>query len=191
MNRPMKPFALLALAGLLVAGCAGTPPLRYAVPAIEITDRMSMRYSSLEILQVSLPRFASAEAILVQGDTGALVEDTSAVWADDPPRAITLELVRHIGTITGGKVASDPWPFREPAVARLEVRIEDLSANPGGELRLSGQYFVAPDSGSGDRSRRFALTENWQPEGGLQALAAARARIVARLAQEIVTNGLR
>ena len=187
----MKSLLLLIVPALLLAGCTGTPPVRYAVPTVEIGDRTSMRYASLEILTVSLPRYAASEAILVRGEAGALIEDTTAIWADDPPRAITLELVRHIGTITGRNVASEPWPFREPASARLEVRVEELTASPSGSLRMSGQYFVAPDSGTGNRSRRFGLTENWQPEGGLQALAAARARIVARLAQEIVKSGLR
>ena len=186
----MKIFPLL-FASLVVLAACSAPPLRYDVPAVSVTERQSMRFSSLEVFEVSLPRYAAAEAILVRGDTGALVEDTSAVWADDPARSITLELVRHIGTITGGKVASSPWPFREPASARLEVRVETLNASPTGTLSMAGQYFVAPDSGTGDRARRFALTESWQPDGGLQALAEARAAIVADLAREIVARGLR
>ncbi len=187
----MKSVTPYLAAALVVAACSGVPPVRYQVPAVEITERQSMRYASLEVLEVSLPRYAASEAILVREDSGALIEDTAAIWADDPPRAITLELVRHIGTITGRKVASEPWPFRELAAARLEVRVEELTADPTGVLRMSGQYFVAPETGAGDRARRFSLSENWQPEGGLQALAAARASIVARLAQEIVANGLR
>lgn len=187
----MKTIAILVASAVALSACSSPPPARYAVPAIEIETRQSMRFASLEVLEVSLPRFAATEAILIQRDRGALEEDTSAIWADDPPRAITLELVRHIGTITSRKVASSPWPFREPAAARLELRIEDLTADPNGTLRMSGQYFVATEDGVGDRAHRFSLSEPWQTAGGLRSLAEARARMVARLAGEIVGRGLR
>lgn len=173
----------------LIAGCSGAD-LRYAVPAIETDDRVSISYRAVELREVTLPRYAGEETIFRQTDGGAL-ESTGLLWADDPARAITLEMSRHLSRLSGATVASEPWPFLERADAVVEVRIEEMLADQSGDFRLFGQYFVAPENEGRSRSKIFRLTAPIEAESGIGGLVQARATVVLELARLIAREGLR
>ena len=144
------------------------------------------------VRRVTLPSYASLSEIFVEGEDGAVVEAKSAIWADEPDRAITLELTRALGQITGAKIASEPWPFDAFPQARVEVRIEDMLARRDGQFVLSGQYFVAAlDGSSRDRAKLFNITAPIASDGGAPAIAQARGETVLSLAREIAKSGLR
>ena len=182
-------FALLVT--VLLAACGGTVE-RYAVPA-PTTDAampsLSSRYATIEVRQVSLPTYAASEEIASRSDTGAITSNKSLLWADEPSRAMTLELARMLGVMTRAQVAAEPWPFLDRASAQLDVRVEEMVSDADGTFRLSGQYYVAPYSGVGGRSGLFSITTPVTGEGA-GAIAAARGAAVRQLAEQIARQGL-
>ncbi|KGM49446.1 PqiC family protein [Pseudooceanicola atlanticus] len=184
---------LLALTLSLLAACGGGTIERYAVPASSQTadlPRISSRYGSIELREVSLPSYASSEEIAKRGETGAITSESSLLWADQPSRGMTLELARLLGLMTRAQVAAEPWPFLDRAAALVDIRVEQMLADADGTFRLSGQYYVAPDSGVGGRSGLFDLSAPIVGEGA-SAIAAARGQVVRSLAEEIARRGLR
>lgn len=189
--RILTPLLAPLLGAALLAGCTSTAE-RFAVPAPAAPmERQSIAYRSVELREVSLPTYAASEEIYVRDASGALTSSPSLLWADDPARAMTLEMARLMGQATGARVAPEPWPFRDRAGAIVEVRVEEMQPGTDGSFRLSGQYFVASDSGTRDRSGTFALVQSFDPAGGASAVAAARGAAVRDLTAQIARDGLR
>ncbi len=183
------PLAILA-ATTLLAACGGTPDARVAVPRADPGQSQRISYGTVSLRSVSLPTYAASEEIYISGPGGVISPGEGLLWADEPERAITLELTRYLAQITGARVASEPWPFLDRPQAELELRIEEMLAYADGTFRLSGQYFVAPENGR-DRANLFALVV---PIGGTfsaQDIAAARGAAMRQLAREIASKGLR
>ncbi|MXQ06882.1 hypothetical protein GQ651_03385 [Alphaproteobacteria bacterium GH1-50] len=185
---PLRPIALAM--GLAVLTACGPSDTFYTAPQTEVTERIPSRYSSIEVLEVSLPLYASGEDVLVQS-TGGTLQAGENLWADDPTRAVTLSLTRALTEITGARVAPSPWPFDSFPAARVDVRVERLLADESGRLNLSGQYFVADlDSRARDRARLFDLSTPVSDPANLSELLAARSRLVGDLAVMIARDGL-
>ena len=174
----------------LMAACGGTADL-YSVPTPEATERIGIRYQSVEVREVSLPAYAADDAIAVEGAGGVLLTDDAVRWADSPERAVSLELTRHLSQLSGARVASEPWPFETYPEAQVDVRFESLLAGADGVFRGRGQYFVSTEEGTGDHAHLFDLTVGYNPEGGPAAIAAARGQIILDLARDIAASGLR
>ncbi|TNC69148.1 PqiC family protein [Rubellimicrobium roseum] len=187
----LRPLALSALA--LLAACGGPGPLLIAVPPAPAEGRVGIGFASVEVLEVSLPAYADGEEIFLQGQGGALTEAGGAVWADDPSRALTLDLSRALGELTGAQTAPDPWPFDDGPEAQVDVRLAEFAPDlTRGAFVLRGQYFVASQDGSGrDRAAEFLVTAPLPPEPGPAAIAAARAQATLTLARQIAAEGLR
>lgn len=185
------PIRLIALAAALslVAACS-SPETFYTAPPAEVTERIPSRYASVEVLEVSLPTYASGEELLVASANGTL-QTGDLLWADDPTRAVTLSLTRALTEITGARIAPAPWPFDTFPAARVDVRVERL-LQEGPALVLTGQYFVAAIDGAGrDRARLFDLSAPLPPEAALSDLLTARSALIAELAVMIAGDGLR
>jgi hypothetical protein len=190
---PVRPALFLLV--LLTGGCSFLtgPEPRYSAPVATPSEKVSSRHSSVEVVTVTLPTYAASEDIYVRAGDGALTR-LGPLWADDPARAVTQQLAGDLAAITGARVAAEPWPFRAFPAARVDVRLTDMVATEDGRFRLAGQYFVAPESGEGDRSGRFMI-ETVLPgpasAATASAIAAARGQAVADLAVQIARNGLR
>ncbi len=187
----MTRLPLAAVLLVTLAACGG-PELRYAVPQVAPAERVGIAFRTVELREVDLPTYASLEEIYVQNAEGAISPAPDLLWADDPSRAATLELSRALDTITGARIAPEPWPFDDFAEARVEVRVEEFLADATGMFRVSGQYFVATRDALGrDRAETFAVAVPIPPETGIAGVAAARAAAMGRLAGIIARNGLR
>lgn len=186
----MKLLTIMTFATLALGGCSGTAQL-YSVPAPVVDEKIRTSVRSVEVRDVSLPSYAAAEEIHIQMPDGSLTSSNSALWADLPVRALSLELSRNLAELTGAQIAAEPWPFERFPQARLEVRLEELLAGADGVFRASGQYFVAGYEGVRDRSGFFRLTAPFDPEAGPAAIANARGDIVLQLARLIAKEGLR
>lgn len=191
----MKPalplIALLALAACGQGGFLAPPPLRLTTPPASPAGRIGIDFSTIEVLDVSLPDYAADDRIFVQVPGGALTP-TGAIWADDPARALTLELSLALADLTGARVAPEPWPFEEPPEAQVDVRLAEIVADAAGAFVMRGQYFVASRDESGrDTAREFRIAIPLPPEPGPATIAAARAQATVALAREIASDGLR
>ena len=187
----MKQTLSVICAAALLAGCSSDAPVRYSAPPLSASDRQRIPYRAVEVRDVTLPRYASEEEIFTEVAGGGISSDPKMLWADDPARAITLQLTRNLGEITGAQVASEPWPFDAYPDVRVEVRAEEMLAGLDGVFRFSGQYFVAPLNGRAGRSGNFDLSAPIPPGGGVPALTATRAALVLDLARLIAREGLR
>lgn len=185
----MKPFIIIGLSLLALTGCAESA-VRYASPPIESGSKINISVARLEVIEVSLPAYAKSEEIWRETETGGLASDAAILWADDPSRSITLELSKHLAAITGVRVASEPWPFEEPAQARLTVRVDELVASQSGMFKMSGTYFVSKSDEGRERSGSFQIDTPISAEGGIAAIAAARAVTVRDLARLIAKQGI-
>ena len=176
----MTVWKAFLLAVLLTFTACGPPVAQYLVdpPASEL--RLRPIVSSVEIRDVSLPRYAAADEISLQDADGAVRAVRGTAWADLPQRSVTRTLARNIGIILNNRAAAEPWPFADPPGAEVTVLVDN-----DGLFRLSGQYAIAPrDSGLSDRSGRFDITK---PVGGesLNAVAAANGAALVDLSEII------
>jgi uncharacterized protein len=183
--------ALVLVPFLALAAC-GPAPGRVTVPEAPTEARVSIAYGSVEVRTVSLPTYAQAEEIFVIGDDGALSRIKGVLWADEPARAMTLDLSRALATITRARVAAEPWPFDATPDARVDVRVSAMLAAPGRDFRLSGQYFVAAFDGS-DRgaARSFDIAVPLAAGADAAVISQARAAATVQLAEGIARDGLR
>ncbi len=187
MNRTTLAVALLV--GL--AACGG-PELRYAVPQVAPTEKVSIAFASVELREITLPTYAALEEIYIETPEGVITPAEDLLWADDPVRAATLELSRALRLSTGARVASEPWPFDDFAEARVEVRVEEFLADAQGRFKVAGQYFVATRDALGrDRAETFEIAVPIPQAAGASGVAAARATAMTQLAQIIAKTGLR
>ena len=185
----MKILVLTFCTLCLLAACS-TPGDRFAATPPQVTERQRIAFRAVEISEVSLPAYAAADEIPLQGADGRLVSDGSTLWADTPDRAIALELSRNLVQITGARVASSPWPFEAFPDARLNLRFERLVAGEDGQFRANGQYFVGV-SEARERSGLFDLAVPFDPAAGAGAIAQARAQVILDHSVYLARNALR
>ncbi len=184
----MKSLLIAAIALTLVA-CAGEVR-RVTAPMPAITETVRSRFAGIEVLEVSLPTYASGEEIFTEDSAGVLTGSADLLWADDPTRSTTLSLARALSQITRSRVAPEPWPFDQYPSARVDVRVEDMRATAGIFI-LAGQYFVAPLEGGGrGTARLFSVTSALPPEPGPPDFARARSDTITQLALQIARDGL-
>ena len=181
-------FARFALLGLLAA-CSDAD--RFAVQSPAVTESVPIAFRSVEVRDVSLPTYAASDEIAQQSADGTVTSSSDVLWADEPERAVALELSRNLMRITGARIASEPWPFEAYPEARLELRFADMVAGTDGVFRVTGQFFVAVLDGRRERSGLFDLSVPFDASGGPNAIAQARGRIILDLSYFVAREGLR
>ncbi len=185
--RFLPPLLFVAL-----ISCAGGEPIRYQTPRLDPGPTISTRYNAIEVREVSMPVFSASEEITVAAD-GGVQADPGALWADEPSRAMTLDVARALTGITGAIVGPAPWPFRSFPDVAVDIRMESFGTNGAGAFRLSGQYFVAPDDPTKGRNRAglFDIAVPLNEAPGVAAISQARAQATVELARLIASEGLR
>ncbi len=182
---------LLPVLCLLLAACSSGPEFRYAVPEVEPGSLIAVSATAIEVRDVTLPTYAADERIHIQQEGGAIVASDELLWSDDPAREMTLTLTRMLALVTSRPVANEPWPFERFPDAQVEVRVSDMLALNNGTFRLAGQYFVgAPEGTLREHAHTFDLRIPFDPEGGIAAIAQARAIAVRDLARKIAEEAL-
>lgn len=180
-----KILSITAAAPLCILMACSGPDTQVLLAPSAPSLRVSPLVSSIEVRDVSLPRYAASDALVKQGENGVLEELPKTVWADTPERSLTLALARDLSVITGARVAVEPWPFAQQPAASVTVRVEQLLARQDNILVLSGQYAIAPvDSGLSDRSGRFDLSVPILGDTPA-ALANAQSQAMAQLSETI------
>jgi len=178
----------IAALGLLAA--CGAPPERFAAPLAPPGARVPVAVGTLEVRMVSLPSYARDEEIWIETAAGTLTADARRLWADDPARGLTQDLARQLAAMTGARVAAEPWPFADLPAARLELRLDTFVAGADGRFRIGGQYFLASESGTRDRTGPFEISAPIAPESGVPGIAAARAQATRDLARFLARAAL-
>lgn len=193
----MRPFplSLLAICASVLIGCGETAePVRFDTPTANRTSLapVSIPLRTVSVREVTLPAYATEEGIAISDGAGAITTTPDNLWADDATRAVTLRLTNALADITGRQVASDPWPFRDDPDAVVDVRFESFVAVAAGQFEASGRYYVAQSSEDRrDHAHGFRIVQPYRPGGGFPAIAEARAKVIATLAEDIARRGLR
>ncbi len=180
-----RAFALL----LLLAAC-GTDPLLYAAPPVPAGERIGISARSVEVREVSLPLYAESDEIHVGVPGGPISVIEGGRWADDPRRAVTLELATALSAATGTRAVAEPWPFESFPGATVSVRATQMLAGTDGLFRIRGQWATSARDGTLERAEPFEVATPYAPAGGSAAIAAARAVAVRDLARLIAARGL-
>ncbi|WP_193141412.1 MULTISPECIES: PqiC family protein [unclassified Meridianimarinicoccus] len=180
--RFFRPFAVILLG--LVAGCGGIDT-QIPLPEASTSLRLRPLVSSIEVRDMSLPRYADADEIVLLNEDGGLETLSGNLWADTPSRASTYALADALGTITGARVAAEPWPFTDSPAAQVQVRVSQMHGDASGVFRLKGQYAISPvASGLADRSGQFDITTPLTGDTP-HAVAQAQSRAITELAETI------
>ncbi|MDD8022861.1 MAG: PqiC family protein [Paracoccaceae bacterium] len=187
----LRPLFVIGCLAALTACSDPEATGRYMIDPAPATQTLPDRLGRAELREVSLPQYASGQEIAWQTPDGALRSTPDNVWADDPPRAITLALARQISTLSGATVIAEPWPLADEPTRRIEVRVEQFLARADGVVQLTGVYYVTPAGMSGGRDlvRRFDLAVPIASADGKPAepaaIAQAQSQAVALLAERI------
>ncbi|GGB14094.1 PqiC family protein [Allosediminivita pacifica] len=135
--------SILMIAALSACGDGGGP--RYLVESPPSALSVRSAVDTLLVRTVSLPVYAADEEIAFQDESGVIQTTNLGLWADDPERATTLTITRHLNAMSSAKVASEPWPLPQPPEGVADVRIENFIATNAGTFRISGQYFMGSE----------------------------------------------
>lgn len=179
----MKVFFALLLTTTIFA-CSTANVAQYPINGVELeTARASG--TTIEVLEVSLPLYMQGEEIPMMGEDGAIHTDPNAVWADEPARAISLNLAEALSRLSGGVVSVEPWPLDDPASRRLDVRVKTLLAGNDGNLKFSGQYFLVSESGKRPKVEWFDISVPLDSKTGA-SIANATGLATQQLARQIL-----
>lgn len=180
---------VLAVSCTALLSCSA-PATLYSTDAPTPQDRIAIGFASVEVRDVSLPTYAASDVIAIEGPDGVLLNDETLRWADEPERAVALELTRQLVQLSGARIASEPWPFEEFPDAELSLRFETFLPRANGQFEAKGQYFVSTYDGTGDASGLFDLSVPYDLARGPAAIAEARGVLVLELAELIAREGL-
>lgn len=179
----MKPF--LAAAGLAVLTACGTPTARLDMTPLQSELRLRALVSSVMLREVSLPTYAAVEDIAFEAEPGIIATNEGFLWADDPSRAVTLAMTRHMDRILNATVGPDPWPLGGLPDVAIEVRVSEMLAGADGVFRFAGQYYVGGDGiDFPNSSAAFDIGVPIVGEGP-QALALAQSTAILQLSETL------
>ncbi len=185
----MRKFMKLAGVPLLALVAACSSPEYYLLPPpTEAPTKLASPVRTISVSEISLPSYAEAIEMAVVTDQGAVELDSSASWADTPRRGLTRHLVAALGTRLTAQVGAEPWPGLDRPGLQVSVLTDRLIGNESGSLEFSGQYIVTdPESGRIFASERFDI-RTAVPVSGFEGIAAAHARAVELLADDIAAR---
>jgi len=175
---------IICLGVSLLVACSG-PTNRLDMSPVVSTLELRSLVSSAMVRTVSLPTYAAAEEIAREIAPGVISSDADILWADDPERAVTLAITRHMDDILNATIGPDPWPFVGLPDVSIDIRVERMLAGADGVFRLMGQYFLGGDGiDFPNRSESFAFAIPLTGEG-TSAVAEAQARAILALSEDI------
>jgi len=178
----LKKITFLALTAM--AACSA-PADRLALTAAPSALELRPLVRSAMVRTVSLPTYAAAEELAVEGPSGLISSNESVLWADDPQRAVTLTIADTVGDILNTDVGPDPWPFVGLPDVAVDVRVTQMLAGADGIFRLSGQFFVGGDGIDFPNSaHRFAISQPMVDQE-LSSIANAQAAALLVLSEDI------
>lgn len=179
MHRFLIPAIFAAL-----AACSG-PTDRLDFAPLESDLSLNAFVATAMVRTLSLPSYAAAEEIATETAPGVISANADLLWADDPERAATLTVSRHLDDILSATVGPEPWPFAGLPDVAIDVRVSQMLAGADGTFRLNGQYYVGGDGiDFRNTSDTFAISVPLAGEGP-GAVAVAQSQAILQLSESI------
>jgi uncharacterized lipoprotein YmbA len=170
-----------------VVACSG-PKAQYLVEPVASDLKLRTSLSTLMVKTVSLPSYAAAEDVAIQDESGAVVTQKGALWADQPERATTLTLARNLTEILSAQVAPEPWPLDGLPDAAVDVRVERMLAGNNGSFQLTGIYYIGGEAQTIKAIAHSFRIETPVAKPGLTGIAAAQAIAIRQLSEQIARD---
>ncbi len=166
----------LAMCAVLTLSACGSKSL-YLIDRPVTAEKIRVSVATVEVKDVTLPAYAEASEIAVQGADGALTTIKGALWAEDPASAVTRAVAFNLDEVSTANVAAEPWPLADSPDAQIDLRIDRMLARADGQFELGGQFAITSPSGNGrERLQRFSiLTPLADAAPGSVATATSRA----------------
>lgn len=186
MIRTALGFACVAAFAL--AGCAGSPEMRYYVLAAEgepaaPPDPAATRVS---LTQVAIPELVDRPQIVVRVAPHRVERSELHRWGEPLREGVPRVLAEDLGRRLGSRYAVSAGPHPgAPAAVRVAVAIRRFDAVPGSEVTLDAEWSVRAAEGPA-RAGQSRVREPIR-EASHAGVAAAFSRALDRLAGEIAT----
>ena len=169
---------------LVLTACTA-PATLLDMSSVSSELRLRSSVSSVMMRDVSLPAYAAAEEIAREISPGLIETDTGILWADDPERAVTLAMTRHLDEILNASVGPDPWPFIGLPDVAVEVRVAEMLASANGSFKFSGQYYVGGDGIEYPNSSIAFSYAIPLADGEVASIALAQSQAILALSEDI------
>jgi len=175
---------LISAAFVTLAACTG-PTDRLDYTALDSGLTLNAFVETAMVRTISLPTYAAAEEIATEIAPGVISANDALLWADDPERAATLTVARHLDDILSATAGPEPWPFAGLPDVAIDVRVSQMLAGADGTFRLNGQFYVGGDGiDFRNTSQQFTITVPLTGEGP-GAVAAAQSQAILQLSEDI------
>lgn len=175
---------LMVLAFAAIAACT---PLAERVALSPLPSSLELRplVGSAMVRTVSLPSYAAAEELALETADGRITINEDVLWADEPERAVTLNLTRTLRNILNTDVGPDPWPFVGLPDVSVDIRVERMLGSLNGSFELTGQFFVASEAAQfRDSTHSFEISEP-MADASVGSISAAQSAALLKLAEQI------
>ncbi|HEX7747424.1 MAG TPA: PqiC family protein [Bordetella sp.] len=192
--RNLAPASALAVLAAL-AGCAGSPPVRYytltaPVQAGKSAPAAPANYA-IEVAPVSVPAQADLPQLMLRSGSGELTAQYSDRWSGPLPselrNALSMVLTRQLGVPDVRGLAPSPGL----PVWRVQVDVQRFDASTAGPAVIDATWRVRPlqGMGAGLLCRSRIETPVTMPAGStdLEAVVVAEQKAVALLGQTIAS----
>lgn len=163
----MKRFFTLALIASVASfmwGCASTQPTQYYSLNAGLLDGTSAlnEQVALGILAVRVPDHLNRDGLVSRIGDNKLMVSGYHIWAGDLDENISAFLTDALSQKLGlDDVRSAPWDTRLRPEYQLEINIDQLSGQMGGEVVLKASYSLIKDKGQTQMlTRRFNASSN-------------------------------
>lgn len=177
---------LMTCTAILVA--CSSPASRLDMSPLNSSLELRSLVSTIMVRTVSLPSYAAGEELSFENIDGFITSDAEVLWADQPDRAVTLLITRHLNDILNATAGPDPWPFAGLPDVAVDIRVAEMLARADATFRLRGQYFVGGDGiDFPNRASSFDITEAMTGED-LQAVALAQSAALLSLSEDIAQS---
>lgn len=144
MNRVYSLW-LVVLAGLLLAGCGSSPPVRYyTLEPIPARDLDVSPDHAIGVGPLRFPEYLKRPQIVSVGEGGQVVVADFDRWADTAEVAFQRTLAQNISTLIDGAIAIE-FPFGGGLISpdyRLLAQIYSFGTDARGEARLDVSWVM-------------------------------------------------
>jgi uncharacterized lipoprotein YmbA len=188
------PGTFLLVAALLLAGCAGSPQVRfYALTPLEqpgpgFPPSQAEPPPSVTIAPIEIPDYLDRPQIVTREGENALTLAEFDRWAGSLRDNMSTVLMENLSVLLGSKqIFVHPRIRTEQSDYLLALRVLRLDCTPGDQVLLKAQWTIFPGQNREGMTEMATLTEPLA-DSRYETLAAAVSRVLARLSVEIAGN---
>jgi hypothetical protein len=188
----MRRFAAIAVAGIVAAFAAGcsSPPARFYTLSATAAPMTATSKLTIAVGPVSVPATTDRPQIVITTSANQVSIDEFNRWAspvqDNLARVVAENLVAILGT---PRVTLFKETLNTDMDYRVQIEVRNFESVPGKYAALDAVWTVRRMKDGKNETGRTTVRENVQGDG-LDELAAAHSRAVARMSQDVANTVL-